>query len=238
MKSASTLRTRIDSLPDGALIRQSELGVPAGGQLAAAKLLSRMVKKGELERIERGLYYKPKKTPFGRSRPGAREILGKLLEKNDAYITGTAAYNRLGLTSQNPGVIVIAGRGYRSPRSIAGVTIRCRRTKLPPTPQNVALLEILDALRSVKRIPDAAVDDVVRGIINAIGTLTPAQRILLVECARAYNPSVRALVGAIMRARWPKVPVDALAASLNPLTVYKIGVSADLLPSKAAWHIR
>lgn len=238
MKPSSTLRTRIESLPDGSLIRQAELGVPAGGQLAAAKLLSRMVQNGELERIERGLYYKPKKTPFGRSRPGAREVLAKLLEKNGGYITGTAAYNRLGLTTQNPGVIVIAGRTYRSPRSVAGVTIRCRRTKVTPTPQNVELLEILDALRAAKRIPDAAVDDVVRGVIAAIGALTPAQRTQLVECALAYNPSVRALVGAIMRARWPKVPVDALASSLNPLTVYKIGITSAVLPNAKAWGIR
>ena len=231
MKPSSTLRARIESLPDGSLIRQAELGVPAGGQLAAAKLLSRMVQKCQLERIERGLYYKPKKTPFGRSHPGAREVLAKLLEKNGGYITGTAAYNRLGLTSQNPGVIVIAGRGYRSPRSVAGVTIRCRRTKVTPTPQNVPLLEILDALRAAKRIPDATVDDVVRGVIAAVGTLTPSRRIQLVECALSYNPSVRALVCAIMRSRWPKVPVDALAASLNPLTTYTIGISAALLPT-------
>ena len=238
MKPSSTLRTRIESLPDGTLLRQSELGVPAGEQLAAAKLLSRMVQKGVLERIERGLYYKPKMTPFGRSRPGAREILAKILEKNDAYITGTAAYNRLGLTSQNPGVIVIAGRGYRSPRSVAGVTIRCRRTNVTPTPQNVPLLEILDALRAVKRIPDASVDVVVRGVIAAIGALPAAQRSQLVDYALSYNPSVRALVGAIIRTRWPKVPVDALAASLNPLTVYKIGISSSLLPNAKAWGIR
>lgn len=235
---AATIRTLIENLPEGVILRQAELTIPDGSELAAAKCLSRLVQKGQLQRLEKGLYYKPKKTAFGNIRPTAGEILSKVLAKSNGYITGTAAYNQLGLTTQNPGVIVIATKGYRPTRTIGGISIRCRRSKITPTPDTIGLLEILDALRAIKKIPDATVDDAFRGILQAIDALPLKKKRQLVDCALSYNPSVRALIGAIYSMRYPALSVTALSSSLNPLTTYTIGISAKLLPTMAAWHIK
>lgn len=191
-----------------------------------------------LERLEKGLYCKPQLSRFGSLRPDPAVLLNELLDRKKGYVTGTAAFNSFGLTSQVPGTIVVAAGSYRSPRKIGGLTIRYRRSKIDSTTASPQLLQLLDALRSVKRIPDAGVDQVISRVIDIIGGFNGSVQRELVACASQYNPSVRALVAAIFSFRFKNVNIDTLARSLNPLSSYAIGVSLRVLPNKSQWKIK
>jgi hypothetical protein len=235
---AKSVRNTVESLSPGALIRQGDLSIPAGKEMAAAQALSRLVKQGALERIEKGLYYKPKQSKYGTLRPDANQLLKEILTQKQGYLTDTAAYNSFGITTQLPSTIVIAGSRYSSPRTIAGLTIRYRRSKVKSNTASSEVLQVLDALRSIKRIPDATPDQVLSRIIEIITSFTFAQKKELLSCALEYNPSVRALVSAIFDEHFNSFDTSFLAESLNPLSSYKIDISFDILPNKTKWNIK
>jgi hypothetical protein len=205
--------------------------------MALAKILSRMSKQGILGRIEKGLYYKPKETAFGTVRPSEREVLKAILEEKKGYISGISAANVVGITPQIAKEIVIASGNYRPPRKIAGLTIRFRRAKIGPGKASVTILQILDSLQMIKKIPGVTVDDALRSVISSIRIMTQEEKRELISCALEYNPSVRALVGAIVSLETPAIKVSSLKKSLNVLSKYRIGVSEEILPNKEEWRI-
>ncbi|MGL4368782.1 MAG: DUF6088 family protein, partial [Spirochaetota bacterium] len=238
MSVSSLVRRDVETLSPGSLLRQADLSIPAGKEMAVAQALSRLVKRGVLERIEKGLYYKPKQSRFGSLRPDTNQLLRELIRKNKGYITDTAAYNSIGITTQLPRTIVIASGGYAPPRTVAGLTVRYRRSKVKANTASPAVLQLLDALRSIKRIPDATPDQVISRVIDVIRTLSPAEKKELVACAAQYNPSVRSLVAAILEYNFSDIDISILASSLNPLSTYKIEISSAVLPNKAKWSIK
>ncbi|HNX60983.1 MAG TPA: DUF6088 family protein, partial [Spirochaetota bacterium] len=235
---SSYIQDKVDRLSPGAIIRHSDFHLPPDKQMALAKTLSRMSKKGQIERLEKGLYYKPKKTAFGPVRPSEREILTAIIKEKKGYITDTAAANAIGATTQVSKEIVIASKSYQPPRKIAGLTIRYRRATIQSASASVEVLQILDSLRIIKRIPGSSVGEALTSIIAKLESLSPKTRKELVSCAKEYNPSVRALIGAIISARFASLDISFLKSSLNPLSVYKIGVSQDILPNKKDWNIQ
>ena len=67
---------------------------------AAFKALERMVKKGEVKRAEKGLYYIPQKSIFGELPLSVRDFIQKYLyigDKRIGYITGVNLFNRYGV---------------------------------------------------------------------------------------------------------------------------------------------
>jgi predicted transcriptional regulator of viral defense system len=80
-----------------------DFNVKSQYKVAIVRLLSRLVAKGELEKISKGRYYKPRKTMFGTLKPAPPGIAKDFLEKESlliGYITGTAAFAMMGLTTQ------------------------------------------------------------------------------------------------------------------------------------------
>ncbi|HOD62489.1 MAG TPA: DUF6088 family protein [Bacilli bacterium] len=228
----------IDKLSPGAVIRNSDISIPSNEQIALAKTLSRMSKKGLIKRIQKGLYYKPKITAFGPVRPSDREILTSIIKQKKGYITDIIAANAIGATTQIPKEIVIASKNYQPPRNIAGLTIRYRRATIQSSSVSTEVLQILDSLRIIKHIPGSTVDEALSAIIIKIESLSPKLRKELISSAKEYNPSVRALIGAIISSRFASLNVSFLKNSLNSLSVYKIGVSQNILPDKKDWKIK
>ncbi|MFX4531902.1 DUF6088 family protein, partial [Acinetobacter baumannii] len=68
---------------------------------AATKALARLAKQGVLTRVGQGLYYAPKDTLLGKSRPSDMAIAMKTLE-GKTRPTGASAANLLGLSTQLP----------------------------------------------------------------------------------------------------------------------------------------
>ena len=212
--------------------------------LAVAAALSRLSKdpNGLLRRVRRGMYYVPKKTRFGESKPELDRVMTHLLHhRGIGYApTGTAAYNGLGLTTQISPKI-----SYRVKRPVRSVDpgrrfFNVRSVTISPSyeVEGIASSELtaLDALKDLDRIPGATPAETITRIMELIrsGRLSLKR---LVRLARHEPPRVRALVGAIGSHLGAAKTVARLKKSLNPLTNFALSVSSTL-PNAAEWQIR
>lgn len=88
-----------------------------GRRAAVDQALSRLVKRGQLLRVGRGVYVLPVEGRFGSRPPEAEKVVRAVAEQEGERITesGGAAANALGLTEQVPArmVYLTSGRGRR-----------------------------------------------------------------------------------------------------------------------------
>jgi hypothetical protein len=239
---ATKVRKRIEEGGEDRLWSYPEFrGLPP---LAVAAALSRLSKRPNslLRRVRRGLYYVPKKTRFGESKPELDRVMAHLLHhRGIAYApTGTAAYNGLGLTTQ-----ISPKLTYRVNRPVRSVDPGRRffnegSVTISPSyeVEGIALSELaaLDALKDLDHIPDATPAETVTRIMDLIrsGRLSLGR---LVRLARHEPPRVRALVGAIGSHLGATKTVARLKKSLNPLTRFSLNVSS-VFPNAVEWQIR
>lgn len=184
-------------------------------------------------KIAKGKYYIPKKTIFGNLKPADSELVKDFLEQNGkivGYITGTAAFASLGLTTQISSSILVGTNKYRRPITRNGVKISFLLQENAITSSNIPLLRILDALRLIKDIPATSPDECVTNICKAINTLSMEQKQELAELSLAYTPYVRALLGAIYENMG--LETETISKTLNGVTSYKLPVSDKVLSNK------
>src|SRR5437870_4685099 len=95
---AEAVRTRIESSGER-LWRLADFdGLPL---MAVAQALSRLARRGHIQRLGKGLYYRPRQTAFGPSRPNMAHIRSLTLRQKAVFPAGIAAANLLGFTTQN-----------------------------------------------------------------------------------------------------------------------------------------
>ena len=207
-------------------------------QPALAKALNRLVLRGELQKIAKGKYYIPKKTILGNLKPADSELVKDFLGQNGkivGYITGTAAFAAMGLTTQISSSILVGTNKYRRPITRNSVKISFLLQENPITSSNIPLLRILDALRLIKDIPATSPDDCVINICKAINALSMEQKRELAELSLAYTPYVRALLGAIYENM--ELNTETISKTLNGVTSYKLPISDKVLSNKRNWNI-
>lgn len=74
-----------------------------GSRAAVDQALSRLARSGELRRVARGVYVRPKKTRFGQRLPALERFLEGLQQLGETVVPSAAAEaNKLGLTTQVP----------------------------------------------------------------------------------------------------------------------------------------
>ncbi|MGI4734235.1 MAG: DUF6088 family protein [Janthinobacterium lividum] len=206
---------------------------------AVAAALSRLCKAGEIIRFAKGQYYRPHLSRFGLVPPSDQAVLavvGAATGQLVPYATGIIVYNCLRLTTQVPAVVTLA-----STRRLRNLPRRLRTVIRPALERvsDVPLLQWLEVLRDVRRIPDTSPDRVVTRVAKELRLLAPADRRRLTELAcQQTPPRGRALLGALLENLPNKKGAAALRQTLNPLTTYRIGVSAKVLPNRAAWRIQ
>lgn len=113
MKVSKKIKEAIKKLPVGTTFKYQELNISNDEYGAAAKAIERLIAEKKFKRISTGVFYKPKKTVFGELKPGEEDLLRPYLfviNNRIAYITGTALYNRMGLTTQVPKDIKVASK--------------------------------------------------------------------------------------------------------------------------------
>lgn len=98
-------------------------------------------------------------------------------------------------------------------------------------------LQILDALRGFKKIPDRNSEKTILMLLEYIKKLAECDMDRLIELALDYNPATRALLRALLEQLVYAQEADRLRESLNPLTKYKLGISENLLPNRKDWNI-
>ena len=240
MKVAEKIERKINRMKEGTTFRYQQLGIDQSEYSAAAKAIERLIKKGIIKRLTTGVFYKPKQSAFGELRPGEEELLKPYLfldDKRIAYITGGSLYNRMGLTTQLPKTIKVASKVKRVTTKMGKTQVKPVKSYVDVTNENYYLLEILDALKDFKTIPDIDKKSAITLLKNKIGTLSENDRSKLIRYALKYPPRTIALLGAILESSKKKKDLERLKTKLNPLTIYNLGIKEETLSTAPKWNI-
>ena len=227
-------------MPDGSVFDYAQLEIGSDQFVTAAQSLSRLTKKGVISRLSRGKYYKPQQSKFGNSRPRESAIVNALTIKQNkkiGYLTGLSVYNQLGLTSQVSNTLVIATANPLQPKKIEGYNVKYVRRTVSFSEEDIPLLQLLDALRDIKTIPDSNPDDSFNILKERIADLSKVKRERLISLALSFNPGTRALLGALIENYFKGVSVSKLRQSINRISVFETGVSSEVLPNKNSWNL-
>ena len=134
----------IDSLGHGAVFVPTDF-LDFSSRQAVDIVLHRLVQKGTIRRLARGIYDFPKEHPkLGKLLPSPEKIAEAVIGRDGTRIQPTGAYaaNILGLSEQVPAKIVFLTDGPSRIVKIGMTTIQLRRT----TPKNMAMAGRLSGL--------------------------------------------------------------------------------------------
>lgn len=236
MNIALELRNRIDGFNPGLVIKYSDLEDISDNAIALSKALSRMVKANKLEKIEKGVFYKPKLSKFGKINPSINEIIKKECEKNSeivAYITGVNLYNKLGLTTQISNVIELASNKRKPIKEIMGNKIKFVQTNSTINTSNIPLLQVLDAIKNIKKIPDGNLKESYEILTYKINELSFEDKEKIRDLSLDYSPFTRAIVGTILE-EVSNINLSKLERSLNSFTTFDLNIE---IKNKKRWNI-
>ena len=241
MKVAQKIENKINKIMEGTTFKYQQLSIEPSEYSAATKAIERFIEKGIIKRVSTGVFYKPKQTIFGELKPNEEELLKPYLFQNNkriAYITGTSLYNRMGLTTQVPKNIKIASRDKRITVSIGNVKGTPVKSYVDVTDKSFYLLEILDALKDFKKIPNLDKSSAIKIISNRLKELNTNETKQLIKCVLPYPPRVRSFLGALLEKIDSSFEITILKKSLNPLSEYNYGISKSLLSTAPNWNIK
>lgn len=240
MSVLNQVRQQIKQLPAGKLLTYRDIPTVQQNLPMVVQALSILYRQGILKRLCKSVYYKPELSEFGELRPSTIKILQKMLDiqkRNVSYITGQYAYNHLKLSTQIAKEYLIAtDKPRRTPLYLSGTTIRFVKSRITQPVSDVHLLQILDALTEIKTISDGNITNSYQILKALIAKLKPSQCEELVGLAFSYPPSTRALLGLIIEQLNHQQLSLRLYKSLNPLSVYHIGLDPDLCSNQ--WRIQ
>lgn len=223
---------------EGVVLTPSDFGIPGEQLPSLIVALNRLVASGQLTRLSKGKYYKPKKTVFGTLPPDISERVKDFLVKDGkqiGYITGTNAFAQLGLTTQISSTIQIGTNQYRRPIMRGANRVEFLLQPNAIRKQDIKLYVLLDAIRLIKEIPASTPNESIEVVLANIRDYSEQEQMRLQKLAMAYAPYVRALLGAIYEQL--SLPFLPLKQSLNGATNYKIPISDKILPTKSNWRI-
>lgn len=194
------------------------------------KKLERMVKVGELKRIEKGLYYLPQKSKFGEIPISVEKFISKYLYLKDeriGYLTGANLFNKYGLTTQIANVIEIATNKRKNTREFDNIKIKFIYNKAPINNANIKYLEILDILKNLKKISDSDINQNYMIMKEKILKLAYEEIIKLLDLAQNYyTPVVIALLGSMVEEK-NILKVYEIKKKLNKTTKFKLNLSLE-----------
>lgn len=240
MKITDIVINRINRFKSGYIFTYSDFDIPVDKVEALKKTLSRLVQSGKIIRLSKGQFYKPEVSEFGNLRPREYQVVKDLLEEDNrviGYLTGVSAFNKLGLTTQVSNTIQIGTNISRSARRRGKYSIRFILQKNTITKDNIYLLQILDSIRFIKRIPDSDTANSCSVLISLIKDLSEDDKKGIAKYALKYNPGTRALTGAILDKVSDLGITQSLLSSLKAATSFEFNIPDELLPQKLKWRI-
>lgn len=202
---------------------------PAG----VATALSRLNASGKIRKARKGVYYVPRKTVLGEVPVDPVALMRKIAPEK-SYLTGLAASNALGLTTQVPARTTLALEGKR-PTRISGVEFSKRNgtDRKGLAPKEAALLEVL---REIGHASDLAPAETADRLSRVVAASANPDRLL--AAGMHEPPRVRAMLGALAdSARVESRNADRLRKSLNPVSRYEFG-PLGVLPTAGNWQAK
>ena len=237
-----------DYIEDGAkrfpkvyVFTYEDFSVEVNKKEAVIKALNRMAASGRITKLSKGKYYKPEKTVFGELVPEQYQIVKDILEDDGkiiGYLTGLSIYNKLGLTTQVSNTIQIGKNEIRPTFSRGRYTIAFIKQKNTITKENIPLLQLLDAIRYIKKIPDTTMVSACRRLFAIIKDLPKEDLYTMVRLSKKYPPSTRALLGAILDELGQVEITEILQKTLNSITSYKFPGINTVLSNTENWNIK
>jgi hypothetical protein len=133
--------------------------------------------------------------------------------------------------------ITIASTNPQPAREVSGYRIKFLRKDFEFEERDIPLLQLLDAIKDIKKIPDSNPTEVLNAVIKKIMDTSSLKLKRLVQLALNYNSSTRALIGAILEQYRKDVRVSTIHNTLHPLTKYSLNLSKAVLPNQSKWNI-
>ena len=232
MLQSKAIEQTVNSFRSDCVFTYRDLGLPPESSANVIRKLNRMADSGVIQRLSKGRFYKPKQTMFGSLKPSQQEVVKDLLEKNGkiiGYLTGVSIFGQLGLTTQISNIIEIGVKGKKNNTRRGMYSIRFVQQANIITKSNIPLLQLLDSIKSIKQIPDSTPDSSYNRIREIIKFLDEKSLDLMIKLAMKYNPMTRAIVGAIIEELYGEERARILRDTLNPITVYKVGLTKKVL---------
>ena len=239
MKITEYIAITINRFPKGYVFTYDDFISKVNERQAVIKALNRMAASGKIAKLSKGKYYKPESTPFGDILPSQKQVVKDLLEENGkpvGYLTGYSIYNKLGLTTQVSNTIQIGKNDIRPNFKRERYTIAFIKQKNTITKESIPLLQILDAIRYIKKIPDSNTRSSCLRFLEIVKGLTEKEISILIRSAMKYPPATRALLGAILDEN-KTTSTDILYNSLNLITKYKLTGASTVLSATEKWNI-
>lgn len=240
MKAPVYIAFSINRLPKGYIFTYADFTAAVHNKETIIKALNRMVETGKIAKLAKGKYYKPESTPFGKLQPNQAQVVKDLLEydgKLTGYLTGYSIYNQLGLTTQVSNTIQIGKNEIRPSFKRERYTISFIRQKNTITKENIPLLQILDAMRYIKKIPDSNLVSACKRLLAVLKKLTDKDKATLVRLVLKYPPATKALLGALLDELKENSLTGSLYKTLNPITKYKLAGASQVLSTTEKWNI-
>jgi hypothetical protein len=240
MKVSEYVWNKIGNLPRGYVFTYSDFITKSNNKEAVIKSLNRMAQAGGINKLAKGKFYKPEQTPFGELLPDEGQLVKDLLEKDGkivGYLTGYPIYNRYLLSTQVAKIIQIGRNDVRPAIKRRNFKIVFIRQKNTITRDNIAMLQLLDAIKYIKKIPDAPVVHSCKRFVAIISELSLDHVNSLVKLALKYPPATRALLGAFLDQAEIAIDTSVLYKSLNPISNYKMSIGDAVLQYAEKWNI-
>ncbi len=226
--TATKIRTQIENSEDRFWRVSDFSGYPSP---AVCKTLSRLTQIGTIERVSKGIYYRPRETRFGLSHPSDSEVR-KLPIAQVIHPAGITAANLLGFTTQNSMHGEFATSANSAPMKIIGTPARLH-TRRPITWDNLSPTDaaLLDFLRSDGHFSELSPEETKKHLLKLMKEGDRFHRLL--EVAYAEPPRVRAMLGAIgQELKKSQKSLKVLRDSLNPLSTFNFGILKNLKYAK------
>ena len=242
MKIIDVIEKKIEKIPEGQVFTYADFDIEVERKNTVVKTLNILVAKGKITKLSKGKFYKPQVTVSGSCSLSSNQIVKDFLEQDGkiiGYLTGYSIYNDLQINAPNTNIIQIGTNRYRRPLKRCNFNISFVLQPNKITTSNYRLLQILDVLRFVHSIPATTVDEVSKRLKQIFNELKPEELLKITKLALKYTDYVRAFCGAILESIGADMPLLALLhKSLNGITAYKLGISDEVLPTKAQSRIR
>jgi hypothetical protein len=240
MKITDIVIYKINRFKNGYIFTYNDFDIPVEKGDALKKSLSRLVASGKIVRLSKGQFYKPEISQFGTLRPTEYQVVKDLLEVDNkviGYLTGLSIFNELGLTTQVSNTIQIGTNIEKNIKKRGKYIIRFLRQRNTITKENIYLLQILDSIRLIKKIPDTSTKNSVKRLGYILQALSKEDSKILCKLVLKYNPGTRALTGAILDQVDPSNETNMLLDSIKVTTTFKFNIPDEVLKNKQKWRV-